>query len=109
MAPLYSACSQLHQAYSPLSSRKLNHLPGSQTRSVPFVRQARTFSKFQAQVVRAVSEEVVTSDHASMTGNGASSNGAASLDQEERLTPATRAVHGGERAGRPRVSGKLLE
>ncbi|GAB4822198.1 hypothetical protein N2152v2_009244 [Parachlorella kessleri] len=29
-----------------------------------------------------------------MTGNGASSNGAASFDQEERLTPATRAVHG---------------
>ena len=53
-------------------------------------------------MVRAVSESMVehTSDQ---LGNGA--NG--SYDLEGGATAATRAVHGGERAGRPRVSGAL--
>lgn len=100
MAPLYSPCFQLSQVYSPLSSRKLNHLPGSQARSVPFVRPTRSISRFQHQV-RAAAEPMTAADQ--NTGNGSGS----SYDlEDDGCTAATRAVHGGERAGRPRVSGR---
>lgn len=103
MAPLYSQCSQLYKIYSPLSSRSLNHLPGAQSRNVPLVRPNRAVSKFTSQVVKAVSEQVVDSDQAQMVENGV--NGSYNL--EDGCSAATRAVHGGERAGRPRVSDSL--
>lgn len=102
MAPLYFPCSGLSKTYSPLTCR--NHLPGAgrQARSVPFVRPAKSISRCQTTlVVRAAAEQIVHSDQ-DMVSNGSSSGG---YDLEGAATAATLAVHGGERAGRPRVSG----
>lgn len=100
MAPLYSPCFQYSKSYSPLSLRKVGHLPGAQARSVPFTRPTKAIStRFQ---VRAVSEQVVQSDQADMPTNGSHSSSVL----EDGMNPGTMAVHGGERAGRPRVSGE---
>ena len=101
MAPLFVAAQQLSRCYSPLSSRKLNHLPGNGWRSVPFVRPCQPLSRLES-AVRAVSEEVVA-DEEPEVGNG---NGAAQRERHSKFLPSTQSVHGGERAGRPRVSGK---
>lgn len=98
MAPLCLSVSQLQHTYCPLSTRS-GHLPGRQARVVPCTRVAKAISR-QHFVVRAVSEteEVMT--------NGADgAHGAVEVDRLEGASRATRAVHGGERAGRPRVSG----
>jgi hypothetical protein len=98
MAPLFLSVKELQHTFSPLSTRS-THLPGSQGRNVPCTRLCRAISRQQV-VVRAVSE-VMANGSEDATTNGATL-------QQDRLAgvrQATRAVHGGERAGRPRVSG----
>ncbi|KAL4458268.1 hypothetical protein ABPG75_013133 [Micractinium tetrahymenae] len=103
MAPLFLTVAQLQHTFCPLSTRgnHLAHLPGSQARSVPCTRLSRAVSR-QQTVVRAVSEAEVMS-------NGTTSGDGASIEPDRlagtRLS--TKTVHGGERAGRPRVSDSL--
>lgn len=100
MAPLYGCVGQLQQAFCPLSTRAhLNHLPGRQARSVPCTRLSTAFSR-QQRVVAAAASEVMAND-ADSTANGSS----VELDRLAGASRGTKAVHGGERAGRPRVSG----
>lgn len=101
MAPLFLSVAQLQHTFCPLSTRgsHLAHLQGSQARSVPCTRLSRAVSR-QQTVVRAVSEAEVMS-------NGTTNGDGASIEPD-RLAgtrPSTKTVHGGERAGRPRVSG----
>lgn len=100
MAPLFLSVAQLHNSFCPMSTRAhLNHLPGRQARVVPATRLASPISRSQ-RVVSAAASEVVA--------NESGTNGAESGVQRDRLagaSRATKAVHGGERAGRPRVSG----
>ncbi|KDD72485.1 Cys/Met metabolism PLP-dependent enzyme, partial [Helicosporidium sp. ATCC 50920] len=95
MAPQFLTCSRLSSVYSPLSSRGSASLPGNQARRVPFVRPTHNISRALV-LPRAVSEsaaqEVYQRDHSQVQAN---------------FSPGTLAVHGGERAGRPRVSDSL--
>ena len=103
MGLAYLCVATLQHVYCPLSTRNSRHLQGSQTRVVPCNRLAKPISR-QQRVVRAVSEEVMTN------GSGADANTNGASVEHDRLrgtSAATKAVHGGERAGRPRVSGML--
>ncbi len=100
MAPTFLSCKGLSKVYSPLNSRHLNHLPGPQTRSVPFVRPTQPISRSLMVVVTAVSE-IVERD----SQGESQDNGAAFRNAQAGYTTGTLAVHGGERGGRPRVSG----
>lgn len=102
MAPLFLTVAQLQHTFCPLSTRgHLAHLQGSQARSVPCTRLSRAVSR-QQTVVRAVSEAEVMS-------NGTTNGDGAGIEHDRlagtRLS--TKTVHGGERAGRPRVSDSL--
>lgn len=103
MAPLFLTVAQLQHTFCPLSTRgHLAHLQGSQARSVPCTRLSRAVSR-QQTVVRAVSEAEVMS-------NGTTNGDGAGIEHDRlagtRLS--TKTVHGGERAGRPRVSGMQM-
>ena len=100
MAPLFIDCSRLSYVYSPYTSRKRCALPGLQARVVPYNRQSRNISRANF-VVKAISKDVVerNQDHRAYSGNGARESG-------EQPSQGLLAVHGGERAGRPRVSGE---
>lgn len=102
MAPLYVAAGRLAQVYSPLNSGR-KQLPGSQARSVPFVRPCKQVSR-QADywAPRAISEEEVLA-----IDDNTDKNGAGRESVYDGMTPGTMVVHGGERAGRPRVSDSL--
>lgn len=98
MAPLFLTVAQLSHTFCPLSTRRSSQLPGSQARSVPCNRLCKAISRQQV-TVRAVSEVMASNEDA--TSNGASLE----HDRLAGTSRATKAVHGGERAGRPRVSG----
>ena len=101
MGLAYLSVATLQHVYCPLSTRNSRHLQGSQTRVVPCNRLARPISR-QQRVVKAVSEEVMTNG----SGADGTTNGAnLEHDRLRGTSVATKAVHGGERAGRPRVSG----
>lgn len=96
MAPLYCSQRQLAAAYSPLSTRKAAQpLPHSLGR--PCNRAANAISRQHTLVVRATAEEVMAEQ---------ATNGSMEVDRLLGKSRATKAVHGGERAGRPRVSGE---
>lgn len=97
MAPLVLSAAQLQRCYSPLTLRRVQ--PSASGRAVPCCRLARSVSR-QEVLVKAVSEETVADS--AQGENGA--NGA-EHDRLAGASRATKAVHGGERAGRPRVAG----
>ncbi len=97
MAPLVLSAAQLQRCYSPLTLRRVQPTAGG--RAVPCCRLARSVSRAEV-VVKAVSEETVADS--AQGENGA--NGA-EHDRLAGASRATKAVHGGERAGRPRVAG----
>lgn len=97
MAPLVLSAAQLQRCYSPLTLRRVQ--PSASGRAVPTCRLARSVSR-QEVLVKAVSEETVADS--AQGENGA--NGA-EHDRLAGASRATKAVHGGERAGRPRVAG----
>lgn len=101
MAPLPLSCHQLSHISSPSSSRSGHNLPGKEARSVSFVRRSRykSHSKF---TVKAVSENVLEKQEGNNNGSG---SGLWEQGGEAQPSPGMLAVHGGERAGRPRVSG----
>lgn len=103
MAPLFIDCSRLSYVYSPYTSRKRCALPGLQARAVPYNRPSRNISRCHYSVVKAISEDVTAPnfDHRAYSGNGSGESG---LEPTQGML----AVHGGERAGRPRVSGKKI-
>eukprot|EP00887_Chlorella_sp_A99_P006206 scaffold3.g6206.t1 len=101
MAPLMCSLAQSKRAYSPYSHRAVANLAGAPTRQVPFCRPSTHLSRLQ-HVVKAAAEEVMEGQEHS-SGNGAALKEGAS----PHLSNATQAVHGGERAGRPRVSDSL--
>lgn len=103
MAPLFMACSRLPQVYSPLSCRRSSSLPGVQARRIPFVRSMRPIGRAQ-RFYRAVSEPVAAAKGSQSDGSGEAHQRDHS-DVQAGFSPGTLAVHGGERAGRPRVSG----
>ena len=101
MAPLFIPCHRLPHVYSPLSSRGGRSLSGQQGRSVPFVRPCKAISRVHT-VTRAVSENVVEKQEDNGRG---SNNGPRESGNGAQPSAGMLAVHGGERAGRPRVSG----
>ena len=101
MAPLFLPCNRLYAVYSPYTNRRASNLPGQQGRSIPFVRPCKNISKLHTVVVQAVSENIVE-EHSGNNGANGSRESNGTTQQSTGLL----AVHGGERAGRPRVSGK---
>lgn len=99
MAPLVLSAAQLQRCYSPLTLRRVQPTAGG--RAVPCCRLTRSVSR-QEIVVKAVSEETVAD-----SAQGANGNGAEQHDRLASASRATKAVHGGERAGRPRVADSL--
>jgi len=83
-----------------MNAQKCLHAPAGQPVRPPLglVSSRRFFAK-QSWVSKAVSENLVSSEHNSGTNENESSIDA-------RKSPGLLAVHGGERAGRPRVSGE---
>lgn len=99
MAPLFLSVAQLQRTFCPLSTRA-SHLPGSQARTVPCNRLCKAISR--QQVVVHAAAQVMANGSEDTTSNGVSG---VEHDRLAGASPATKAVHGGERAGRPRVSG----
>jgi len=106
MAPLFLACNQLSYVYSPYTSRSMHNLPGQQSRCVPFMRpcMSKHISK-STTIIKAAAENAVTQS-GSNTNNGA--DGANGTHGNREPKTGLLAVHGGERAGRPRVSGRCF-
>lgn len=108
MAPLFVSCSKLSQVYSPHSCRS-SSLPGMQSRVVPFMCAPAHMG--QSSRLRATASEPTTKQQASdPTGLSGSLQTYEEHQKDHRgvqasFSASTLAVHGGERAGRPRVSG----
>lgn len=102
MAPLFLPSHRLSHTCSSVSPKNAHNLPGQQSKSGPLVRPPCKHTSRANTVVKAVSENVVKDSE----GQSPKSD----IEPLEhrggtKSSPGMLAVHGGERAGRPRVSG----
>lgn len=109
MAPLFIPCTSLPRVYSPLAQRRGPCLPGRQSRSIPFTRPSQPLGRLAlAPPTQAASPDLVGSPPPdAVNGNGGEAHQRDHSHVQAEFCQGTLAVHGGERAGRPRVSGAV--
>ncbi|KAL6778172.1 CGS1 [Auxenochlorella protothecoides x Auxenochlorella symbiontica] len=109
MAPLFIPCTSLPRVYSPLAQRRGPCLPGRQSRSIPFTRPSQPLGRLAlAPPTQAASPDLVGSPPPdAVNGNGGEAHQRDHSHVQAEFCQGTLAVHGGERAGRPRVSDSL--
>lgn len=105
MAPLFIPCTELQRVYSPLAQHRGRCLPGVQSRVIPFTRPCRSLGRLAKAPVlpRAVAPELVGS--VAPQANGVEPHQRDHTEAHADYCQGTLTVHGGERGGRPRVSG----